>query len=177
MLAMSRRKRIGIMGGTFDPVHMVHLTLAENAYHSFGLDEVMMLPNGDPPHKMGHQVLGRIAVLLPQLPKAVCRQQIDLRRRDGGHADHDLGVIHQGDAAEQIAGSQVKEGDLISAGTEAEGAELPLDQKACLCGQRTLFQQDLAAAVLASDAVFDKKLPHVGADLDVAGHGASRLLS
>ena len=48
---MSRRKRIGIMGGTFDPVHMVHLTLAENAYHSFGLDEVMMLPNGDPPHK------------------------------------------------------------------------------------------------------------------------------
>ena len=51
MLAMSRRKRIGIMGGTFDPVHMVHLTLAENAYHSFGLDEVLMLPNGDPPHK------------------------------------------------------------------------------------------------------------------------------
>ena len=46
---MSRRKRIGIMGGTFDPVHMVHLTLAENAYHSFGLDEVLMLPNGDPP--------------------------------------------------------------------------------------------------------------------------------
>ena len=39
------------MGGTFDPVHMVHLTLAENAYHSFGLDEVLMLPNGDPPHK------------------------------------------------------------------------------------------------------------------------------
>ena len=48
---MSRRKRIGIMGGTFDPVHMVHLTLAGNAYHSFGLDEVLMLPNGDPPHK------------------------------------------------------------------------------------------------------------------------------
>ena len=48
---MSRRKRIGIMGGTFDPVHMVHLTLAENAYLSFGLDEVLMLPNGDPPHK------------------------------------------------------------------------------------------------------------------------------
>lgn len=48
---MSRRKRIGIMGGTFDPVHMVHLTLAENAYHDFDLDEIMMLPNGDPPHK------------------------------------------------------------------------------------------------------------------------------
>ena len=48
---MSRRKRIGIMGGTFNPVHMVHLILAENAYRTWQLDEIMMLPNGDPPHK------------------------------------------------------------------------------------------------------------------------------
>ena len=49
-------------------------------------------------------------------------------------------LLEKGALSAQIAGSQVKEGDLISAGTEAEGAELPLDQKACLCGQRTLFQ-------------------------------------
>lgn len=48
---MSRRKRIGIMGGTFNPVHMVHLILAENAYRAYDLDEIIMLPNGDPPHK------------------------------------------------------------------------------------------------------------------------------
>lgn len=48
---MSRRKRIGIMGGTFNPVHMAHLILAENAYRDYELDEIMMLPNGDPPHK------------------------------------------------------------------------------------------------------------------------------
>lgn len=48
---MNRRKRIGIMGGTFNPVHMVHLILAENAYRAWQLDEIMMLPNGDPPHK------------------------------------------------------------------------------------------------------------------------------
>lgn len=53
---MSQRKRIGIMGGTFDPVHMVHLTLAENAYQSYHLDEVMMLPNGDPPHKTDKKI-------------------------------------------------------------------------------------------------------------------------
>jgi len=39
------------MGGTFNPVHMVHLILAENAYSDFSLDEVILLPNGDPPHK------------------------------------------------------------------------------------------------------------------------------
>lgn len=45
------KKRIGIMGGTFDPVHNAHLTLAEQAYEQFSLDEIWMLPNGNPPHK------------------------------------------------------------------------------------------------------------------------------
>ncbi len=48
---MCKNKRVGIMGGTFNPVHMAHLILAENAYRAFDLDEVMFLPNGDPPHK------------------------------------------------------------------------------------------------------------------------------
>ena len=65
---MSRRKRIGIMGGTFDPLHMVHLTLAENAYHSFGLDEVMMLPNGDPPHKTDKIITPAVHRMAPVLP-------------------------------------------------------------------------------------------------------------
>ncbi len=44
-------KAIGIMGGTFDPVHNAHLALAKQAYHQFPLDEIWMLPNGNPPHK------------------------------------------------------------------------------------------------------------------------------
>ena len=42
---------IGIMGGTFDPVHNGHLAIAEAAYEQFGLDRVWFLPNGNPPHK------------------------------------------------------------------------------------------------------------------------------
>lgn len=45
------KSRIGIMGGTFDPIHVGHLILAESAFHQFGLDEVMFLPSGNPPHK------------------------------------------------------------------------------------------------------------------------------
>lgn len=45
------KKRVGIMGGTFDPVHNAHLTLAKQAYEQFALDEIWMLPNGNPPHK------------------------------------------------------------------------------------------------------------------------------
>lgn len=47
-------KHIGIMGGTFDPVHKAHLALAKQAYEQFSLDGVLMMPNGRPPHKRDH---------------------------------------------------------------------------------------------------------------------------
>lgn len=43
--------KIGIMGGTFNPIHNGHLMLAEFAYQTYELDEVWFLPNGNPPHK------------------------------------------------------------------------------------------------------------------------------
>ena len=43
--------RIGIMGGTFDPIHNGHLAIAKTAYEQFRLDKVWFLPNGNPPHK------------------------------------------------------------------------------------------------------------------------------
>jgi len=48
--------RIGLMGGTFDPVHLGHLLIAEVARVEFGLDRVIWLPAGDPPHKKGYRV-------------------------------------------------------------------------------------------------------------------------
>ena len=45
------RLRIGIMGGTFDPIHMGHLILAECAYEQYHLDGILFLPSGNPPHK------------------------------------------------------------------------------------------------------------------------------
>lgn len=43
--------KIGIMGGTFDPIHIGHLLLGEFAYENFHLNEIWFLPNGNPPHK------------------------------------------------------------------------------------------------------------------------------
>jgi nicotinate-nucleotide adenylyltransferase len=40
--------RLGVMGGTFDPIHYGHLVTAEEALHQFELDEVLFLPTGQP---------------------------------------------------------------------------------------------------------------------------------
>ena len=45
------RKKIGIMGGTFDPIHIGHLILGELAFEQFQLDKILFMPAGNPPHK------------------------------------------------------------------------------------------------------------------------------
>ena len=44
---------IGLLGGTFDPIHLGHLVLAESAREAFGLDGILFVPAGQPPHKPG----------------------------------------------------------------------------------------------------------------------------
>ena len=52
--------KIGIMGGTFDPIHKGHLMLGEYAYKQFELDKIWFMPNGTPPHKE-HSNIGSYA--------------------------------------------------------------------------------------------------------------------
>ena len=47
--------KIGIMGGTFDPIHIGHLILGEKAYEQLNLDKVWFMPSGNPPHKRNRQ--------------------------------------------------------------------------------------------------------------------------
>jgi len=48
--------RIGIFGGTFDPIHIGHLILAEEAWFQLDLDRVYLVPAGDPPHKQNRRL-------------------------------------------------------------------------------------------------------------------------
>jgi len=46
-----QRKRVGVMGGTFDPIHHGHLVAASEVAHRFALDEVVFIPTGQPNFK------------------------------------------------------------------------------------------------------------------------------
>jgi nicotinate-nucleotide adenylyltransferase len=49
--------RLGIIGGTFDPIHLGHLLAAEEARVALRLDQVLFAPAGDPPHKQNNSIL------------------------------------------------------------------------------------------------------------------------
>ncbi|WP_090172246.1 nicotinate-nucleotide adenylyltransferase [Eubacterium oxidoreducens] len=53
-------RKIGILGGTFDPVHNGHLLIADNAMDEFQLDEVWFIPNGNSPHKNNIEITDQV---------------------------------------------------------------------------------------------------------------------
>jgi len=48
---MIASRRLGILGGTFDPIHFGHLDAADAARRALHLDEVLLIPSSDPPHR------------------------------------------------------------------------------------------------------------------------------
>jgi nicotinate-nucleotide adenylyltransferase len=62
----SQWTRIGLFGGTFDPVHKGHLEVAKMALERFDLDRVIFMPANIPPHKIGREIgrpVHRLAML------------------------------------------------------------------------------------------------------------------
>ena len=47
---------VGVFGGTFDPIHIAHLAVAQEAAEALGLERVLFIPAGRPPHKPGRAI-------------------------------------------------------------------------------------------------------------------------
>lgn len=107
--------KIGIMGGTFNPIHYGHLLIAENALDQLGLDEVRFLPNGTPPHKHGNEIieavhrLHMVACAIKERPgfiiddseitcDTISYTYLTMERFVESHPEHDYYLIMGGDS-------------------------------------------------------------------------------
>jgi nicotinate-nucleotide adenylyltransferase len=114
-----RRSRIGVMGGTFDPIHHGHLVAASEVAQHFQLDEVVFVPTGQPYQKTGvtsseHRYLMTVIATAANPSFTVSRVDIDrhgptytidtLRDLREQRPDAELFFISGADAVAQILG-------------------------------------------------------------------------
>ena len=80
--------RIGLMGGTFDPIHIAHLVAASEVCQSLNLDQVLFIPAGNPWQKAGTQIS----------PGQTRLQLVDLAiASDGRFSSSDIELIRSGE--------------------------------------------------------------------------------
>lgn len=118
-MGTTRAPRIGVMGGTFDPIHHGHLVAASEVAESFDLDEVVFVPTGQPWHKSGvssaeHRYLMTVVATASNPRFTVSRVDIDrhkttytidtLRDLKAERPDAELFFITGADAIAQIIG-------------------------------------------------------------------------
>lgn len=117
MADLPRPPRVGVMGGTFDPIHHGHLVAASEVAQSFDLDEVLFVPTGQPWHKnvvtsAEHRYLMTVIATASNPQFTVSRVDVDrqgttytidtLRDLHRARPDAELFFITGADAIEQI---------------------------------------------------------------------------
>lgn len=99
-------ERIGIFGGTFDPIHCAHLYLAENAYQQLGLEQILFIPNYIPVHR--GEPCSSSQDRLAMLQRAIADQphfracDIELRRQQPSYMIDTLQTLMQRNASQQL---------------------------------------------------------------------------
>lgn len=92
------RPRLGVMGGTFDPIHHGHLVAASEVAQSFGLDEVVFVPTGTPWHKQAvsepeHRYL--MTVIATASNPRFTTSRVDIDRQGATYTIDTLRDIHR----------------------------------------------------------------------------------
>lgn len=109
---MTRRPRLGVLGGTFDPIHLGHLAAAQAAQAVLELDAVRFIPSGRPPHRADspqaseYHRLAMIRLAIAEAAAADAHWEIsdlELRRTGPSYTVDTLGALH----AEGFAPAQI----------------------------------------------------------------------
>lgn len=93
-------RRVGVIGGTFDPVHYGHLVIAEEVYAALDLAEMVFVPAGHPPHKpdslvaAAHHRLAMLELAVASNPHFSI-SLVDLERPGPSYTVETLGLLRQ----------------------------------------------------------------------------------
>lgn len=92
--------KIGIMGGTFDPIHLGHLATAEAVRESFSLDEILFIPAARPPHKLGKLITDEqhrlaMTILATRSNKFFRVSDMELRRTGLSYTLDTMNELHE----------------------------------------------------------------------------------
>jgi len=95
---MAKTMKIGILGGTFDPIHYGHLILGEQVQVQLGLDRVLFVPTYRPPHKDSRRILAaphrlKMATLAVRGNRRFVVSDIEVRRRGTSYTVDTLRAI------------------------------------------------------------------------------------
>jgi nicotinate-nucleotide adenylyltransferase len=93
-------KRVGVLGGTFDPIHCGHLAAAEEVAGRYALDRVIFMPNRQPPHKSTYEVSSAedrylMAVLATNDNPHFCVSRLELDREGPSYTLDTLRTLRQ----------------------------------------------------------------------------------
>jgi nicotinate-nucleotide adenylyltransferase len=100
MTAIARLRPIGVIGGTFDPIHYGHLHIASALREALGLERVIWVPAGRPPHKTGQIVSSdrdRLAMLRLALADSPVDEisTVDLDRAGPSYTADTLALLNE----------------------------------------------------------------------------------
>ncbi len=92
--------RLGVFGGTFDPVHYGHLVAAEEVRYRLRLDKVLFVPAGMPPHKLDHDITPtrhRVAMLELAIASnpGFALSRVDIDRHGPCYTVDTLALLHE----------------------------------------------------------------------------------
>lgn len=100
--------RVGLMGGTFDPIHYGHLVTAEEAFVCFKLDKVIFIPSGNPPHKSLRRVADGTHRLIMAQMATITNPHFDVSRIE---LDEE-GTTYTVDTLKKLKAGEYKDTDL-----------------------------------------------------------------
>jgi nicotinate-nucleotide adenylyltransferase len=93
-------RRVGLLGGTFDPIHYGHLVIAEEVRTTLQLSEMVFVPAGKPPHKPGrivteaHHRLAMLKLAIASNPYFTI-SLVDVERQGPSYTVETLRLLHQ----------------------------------------------------------------------------------